>query len=512
MAIYKHVVILGVDGAGAFFRDTPTPNMDKIFENGATSYDVLTSIPTISAECWGSLLLGVTPEVHRLTNGIVSSMPYDVNSPFPSVFRIVRAAYPDAELASFCCWNPINHGIIENNLGVHKDTAGDGELTEKILAYLDGHAPTLLFVQFDSIDGAGHTYGYGFPEHLAAITSADGWIGRIYGKYEEKGLLDDTLFIVTADHGGTPTRSHGGTTDAEKYVFLGVRGKTVEKGTIGDAGIRDLAAITAYALGVDLPETWTARVPSGVFTGVEAAERRIPVIPQAAHRTHANVPTPAGGAYLKDIPGIRAYLPFDGNNVDITGSYITENHGKLYHTDGYFGRGLVLDDGYVTLKNCTVGAKSFSIGAWVRFSGAASDPAIFGNKDWHSGKNPGFVLAQEGSAIHFNAGDGKSRMDFAAFLPLDYANGWVHILLAVDRVNGKVLVFCDFEKIAETEIPDELRDASFDGLDFNIGQDGTGTYGAKLSAAVDEFLLYAGVPSGTQLAMLRGYYGNTCLQ
>ena len=52
--LYKRVVLIGVDGAGAFFRDTDTPCIDEIFENGAISYNVLTSNPTISAQCWGS--------------------------------------------------------------------------------------------------------------------------------------------------------------------------------------------------------------------------------------------------------------------------------------------------------------------------------------------------------------------------------------------------------------------------------------------------------------------------
>ena len=203
--IYKHVVVLGVDGAGTFFSRTDTPNMDRIFANGATNYNVLTSIPTISAECWGSMLLGVTPEVHRRTNGIVSSIPYDTESPFPSLFRAIRAAYPDAELASFCCWNPINYGIIENNLGVYEDTAGDDELTDMICDYLKDHDPTMLFVQFDKVDGAGHGYGYGTKEHLDRITVTDGLIGRIYDKYVERGFIDDTLFIVTADTAASVT-------------------------------------------------------------------------------------------------------------------------------------------------------------------------------------------------------------------------------------------------------------------------------------------------------------------
>ena len=30
--IYKHVVVLGVDGAGTFFSRTDTPNMDRILQ------------------------------------------------------------------------------------------------------------------------------------------------------------------------------------------------------------------------------------------------------------------------------------------------------------------------------------------------------------------------------------------------------------------------------------------------------------------------------------------------
>ena len=124
---YAHVIVLGIDGAGAFVRDAVTPNFDRIFENGAVTYDALASNPSISAECWGSMLLGVGPEVHKLTNGIVSSTPYPVDSAFPSLFRRIREAYPEAELGSYCDWNPITYGIVENNLGVSHDSKNDNE-------------------------------------------------------------------------------------------------------------------------------------------------------------------------------------------------------------------------------------------------------------------------------------------------------------------------------------------------------------------------------------------------
>ena len=264
--MYKRVAILGVDGMGAFNARTATPCMDELFANGAVTYGALTSIPTISAECWGSMLLGVGPKTHGLTNSIASSQPYDVNSPYPSIFRVTREAMPEANLAAFSNWNPINTGIIEENLGVHKETgAGDGEVCEKILAYLDNNDPTLLFVQFDEVDGAGHKFGYGAKMFLERITEIDALIGRVIAKYREKGYFEDTLFIVSADHGGNRRHGHGGRSKNEKRIFIGCAGKTVKAGTVGGMNVRDIAAVAAKALGLKAPEAWTAKVPEEVF-------------------------------------------------------------------------------------------------------------------------------------------------------------------------------------------------------------------------------------------------------
>ena len=117
---YKHVVIIGVDGAGAFFKDTPTPRIDEIFAGQATTLRSKTSFPTISAQCWASLLHGVLPEYHGMTNDITEdkTLWYPVKSPYPSIFRVAREAHPEAKLASFVSWYAINNGMIEHNLGV----------------------------------------------------------------------------------------------------------------------------------------------------------------------------------------------------------------------------------------------------------------------------------------------------------------------------------------------------------------------------------------------------------
>lgn len=270
---YFHIIVIGVDGAGSWFKDADTPNFDKIFENGAVTYNALSSKPTISAECWGSMLIGVGPEVHKLTNNRVSVLPYPVWSKHPTVFRRIRKACPEAELGSYCDWNPINKGIVEKGLGINKQTAKDKELTPLVCNYIREKKPDFLFVHFDSVDGAGHSHGYGTAQHINAISEVDKLIGDIYSVIESSDILEDTLFMVIADHGGTNDEkgkgSHGGWTDEEKYVTFAAVGKDINSGEMEEMNIRDLAAIVLYAFGIDIPafneKGWTSQIPKGMF-------------------------------------------------------------------------------------------------------------------------------------------------------------------------------------------------------------------------------------------------------
>ncbi len=290
---YSHIIVIGVDGAGSWFRDAVTPNFDRIFEKGAVTYRALSSKPTISAECWGSMLIGVGPEVHKLTNRRVSVLPYPIWSKYPSVFRRIRKAYPKALLGSYCDWNPITKGIVEKGLRVSHATARDKELTPLICDYIRNKKPDFLFIHFDSTDGAGHKYGYGTEKHINAIGEVDGLIGDVYSETEKAGIIENTLFMVIADHGGTNPGngnggSHGGWTDEEKYVTFAATGRGVNNTEIKEMNIRDLAAIILYAMGIDAPDFnekgWTSQIPEGLFADYKGEYRDISHLTGAAPR------------------------------------------------------------------------------------------------------------------------------------------------------------------------------------------------------------------------------------
>lgn len=514
---YERVILIGVDGGGAFFNQTDTPYMDAIFANGAVTYTCQSSTPTISAQAWGSMLHGVTPEIHRLSNGIAETIVYDPKSEFPSSFRVVREADPDAVLASFSTWNPINFGIIEENLGVHKETAGeDAELIKKILAYLDDNAPNYMFVQFDDGDGAGHSSGYGGAEHLETLTRLDSYIGAIFNKLGEKGLLENTLFIVSADHGGTPDGSHGGESPEEKNIIFAAAGKTVVKGGEPvDMQIRDIAGVVLHAFGLKQPESWTALVPSGLFEGVEAGERPVYRLEgESELRSHATEPTPAAdsGKYLTDFISadrIFAYLPLDGNTVDVINDCWIAEQGKLYYVDGYYGQACQLDDGNVEIEEFIPLGQSFSVSCWIKANySEEGDPSIFANKRWENGRNPGFILALVPYTARFNVGNGNDRMDYDFALPMDFYQGWTHLILTVDLEAKTVSLSVDFGEFKTVEITDALKNYTFVGSPGIVfGQDASKKYGNALPATLDEILVVDGALTQADVDALAAYYG-----
>ena len=275
---YSHVILIGIDGVGSCFREADSPNFDRIFENGAVTYGALAVYPTISAEGWGAMILGVGPEVHGLNNDSLGKRKRPADAGFPSLFLRIREKYPDAEMGSFCAWEAMNVGLAEAEARVYEKTGIDEELVPAMCAYIKEKRPAFLFSQLDSVDGAGHNFGYGGEEYFKSIRKIDSYLGEIYSSVEEAGISGDTLFMVIGDHGGRGWE-HGGWTDAEKYVTFAACGKDVQRSEIKEMNIRDVSAIVLYALGIRAPEFdeagWTSQIPDGIWKEVNGQYRDI---------------------------------------------------------------------------------------------------------------------------------------------------------------------------------------------------------------------------------------------
>lgn len=276
---YDHVIIVGVDGAGAMFGQVESPCFDAVFGDYAYRHDAHTENVTISAQNWGSILTGVDYKTHGFTNTNLKIRERDSKAKNHSIFYYVRQAMPQAELVSFNNWDAINHGIIETDLGVKKincDT--DPQVVKAIEDYLGaGNTPALLFVQLDSVDHAAHTHGGFSAAYYTAVRRADSFIGRIYNAVLASGLMENGLFLLVADHGES-VHGHGGRTVEERSAVLAATGKTVNR-TQMSSGVhnRDISAIALYALGVDQPAQFVSAVPAGLFGAARAVPGEVTI-------------------------------------------------------------------------------------------------------------------------------------------------------------------------------------------------------------------------------------------
>ena len=272
-SVYKSVVVIGIDGGGGLFNngDAVTPQFESFFSaQSAIGFNYKCETPSISAQNWGSYLHGVSPDKLEVTNLKISVERF-TDRKYPSVFQIIHNADPSRTLASVCAWSPINYGLIETTAGVYKDADlrfnglhyDDPVVRDHVCEYLDGLAekPTLLFVHFDTADEIGHSYGYGSPQHRAALTNIQGYALDIFEKYDP----ETTLFIVVADHGGTEDGHHGKDSPEEMHIICAIRGKTVNPAGLTSFMPRDLAPIILRALNISIPSSIEGSVPENLF-------------------------------------------------------------------------------------------------------------------------------------------------------------------------------------------------------------------------------------------------------
>ena len=503
MGKIKRVVLFGVDGAGTYFEQADTPNIDRIFKNGAVSRRTLTELPSISAQCWGSMLHGVECARHRLTNSIADVTPFPTDSPYPSVFRVVREAMPEAKLASFSDWGSINVGIIEDGLDVYKYHDDDYKMIDPAIEYINNNDFTLLFFQFDSVDGAGHSYGYGTEKHLAAISKNDEFIGRIVDAIEQRGWLEETLIMVEADHGGIRT-SHGGATEEEKWVSFYAAGGDVRNAEITGMMVRDTPSVILHALGIEQPAGWSSRVPAGLFPDCMEELPRPEGIPLPKNSKKESMEEK--NEFLSTFADLEplVYLPFEADKELPEG---TEKHGKLYTVEGLKGQGMRFDDGFLTVP-CPSLKEGFSLMFW------ACTDAVGGTKEGmitaigsscaDPEKEPGFSLSISSEYIRLQAKEISKGNITDEIFAAEAANNWVFVVFYVDPANKKAGVSLNCAPFDIWNFRDDIVLPESDVL--YIGQDAMNDKKNRLAAVLDDFCVCRKIVNNEDLVELKKYY------
>jgi|SRR2546430_1245861 len=267
-----NVILLGIDGLGKFFNDYNAPNLSKFINNGS-SIDVKAMHPTDSAENWGSILLGVSPNMHNLK---LENLNKCYNNPnYPSLFKIITNHYKNSVVGAYVSWNPILKGMIENTVKMSKysptinesylsrlwmhishyylnNPIYDSFTSSNVIKFINENKNlNFLFIHLVDLDEVGHIFGFGSYNYDLKLIETDRLVEEIIESVNNS--VHNPLILITTDHGGIGYR-HGGSSIQESEVFIASNNKNLNNNSY--INNKCCAKIILDSLGIKIPENY----------------------------------------------------------------------------------------------------------------------------------------------------------------------------------------------------------------------------------------------------------------
>ena len=235
----KHVILIGMDGWGAYsVPKADIPAIKSLMTNGCYTLHSRSVLPSSSAINWASRFMGVGTELHGYTTWgsktpEIPSREVNERGIAPTIFSVLREQRPKAEIGCLYEWPGIKYLVDTLAMSYQYQTPGYAKaptaLCEAAEKYIIEKKPELLAICFEEPDHTGHTKGHDTPAYYQMLKELDGYVERILQAIKKAGIWDDTIIIMTADHGGIKT-GHGGKTLREMEIPFIISGKNVRKG------------------------------------------------------------------------------------------------------------------------------------------------------------------------------------------------------------------------------------------------------------------------------------------
>ncbi len=279
----KHVVMIGIDGwaAEGVRQAAPEdiPNIKYLMDNGSWTLAKRSVMPSASAINWASMFNGLPTEMHGFdkwnsTKGTIPSTSDNGRGIPPTIYTILRQQYPDAETGIIYDWDGVGAVCDKESASYEKyiNTYHGNtnmtleEYTGNGVAYIKEKKP-FFFTLYDGIlDNTGHNKGWYSPEYMQVQKDLDANIGIIIQALKDAGIFEDTVIILSSDHGGKG-KGHGKFTLQELETPFIVYGKKIKKGhEITQPMMQyDTPAIIADILGAKIPEDWRGRAFKQIY-------------------------------------------------------------------------------------------------------------------------------------------------------------------------------------------------------------------------------------------------------
>lgn len=279
----QHVFIVSFDqGAPAGIAKAEMPVLKAMAREGAHTWEAYTIVPSVTLPSHTSMLTGVGIQKHQVDWNDLN--PDKGLVKVPTIFNLAKkAGLVTAMVASKSKFQTLNQpGSIDAFILPENPTSA--VVADAFAGMVGKLKPNLCFIHFGEPDAVGHKHGVFSPEKMKAFADSDSALGAIVQSIKDAGLVDTSVIILTADHGG-----HDRT--AEELEKMSKAGVPQQPGTHGSsspedvtipwiawgAGVRkdytitapvviyDTAATALWLLGVPIPEGFWGRPVTSAF-------------------------------------------------------------------------------------------------------------------------------------------------------------------------------------------------------------------------------------------------------
>lgn len=249
----SRVLILSIDGLRPdAIALAPMPNLLALLQNSAYALNAQTVYPSVTLVAHASMLSGLCPSKHGVDWN--DYLPEKGFAKGTDLFDLAHAAglqtvmYVGKEKL-----RQLTEPASTDTFVFINDR--DLVITDQLLEDFPQDFG-VLFVHFPTPDWMGHTYGWLSEEQLSVIRRADEALGEILSGLEARGLRDETLIIITADHGGHDT-GHGTDLPVDMTIPWVASGPGIQPKQLStQVYTMDTAATAAFALGLPIPPEW----------------------------------------------------------------------------------------------------------------------------------------------------------------------------------------------------------------------------------------------------------------
>lgn len=262
----RHVFIVSFDGGKpSVMQQSAMPVARRLVSEGAHSWKAQTIFPSITLPSHTSMLTGVEPLKHQVLWN--DWEPQRGMVPVPTIFALTKPL--KLKGAMFVGKSKFLHLFVPGTLDEFSFPAYSAKIVARTAAeYILAERPNLCFVHFADSDGAGHSFGWGSPQQKQAFADEDTALGVLLKAVREAGIERESVFILTADHGGHD-KTHGLDIPDDREIPWIAWGKGVRAGKAlaNPISTCDTAATALWLLGAPIPSVFDGKPVTEAFIG-----------------------------------------------------------------------------------------------------------------------------------------------------------------------------------------------------------------------------------------------------